>query len=167
MKLKDVSSPARPAERLSRRTALAGIAVLPILPASAAAIPDDPIFAVIVHHRELSAHFSAAVDVSAKLDGGPEFEAADAVTSQRNQTLMDYSETLIRSMPTTIPGITTLMRYVASLKEWETPVDRRPLTEIARNSTADWRQDILRTLADALDRIAHSGSPPAAENDHG
>lgn len=166
MKLKDVSSPARPAERLSRLTAPAGIAALPILPASAAAIP-DPIFAVIVFHRELSADLSAAVDVSAKLEDGPEFEAADAVTSQKNQALIDYAETLIRSMPTTIPGITALMRYVASLEEWQAPVDRRPLTEIAHNSTADWHQVLLSTLADALDKIGHSGSPPAAENDHG
>lgn len=170
MKLNDVSphgSPARPAGQLSRRTALASIAALPMLPASAAAIPDDPIFAVIAHHRELSAHLSAAVDVSAKLEDGPEFEAADAVTSQRNHTLIDYAETLMRSMPTTLPGITTLMRYVAGLEEWQVPVDRRPLTEIAHNSTADWHQVLLSTLADALDKIGRGGSALTPDDGHG
>lgn len=68
-----------------------------MLPASAAAIP-DPIFAVIVHHRALSAAYLAAMGVSAALEPGPEFEAAEAFTSQKVDALIDHAEMPIRSV---------------------------------------------------------------------
>jgi hypothetical protein len=142
-------------ERLSRRVMLAGF-LLAALPAAAAA-PADPVFVVIDRHRGLSAHFTEAVDVSAKLEDGSDFEAADAIASERNQALLDHAEVLIRSEPTTMAGALALTRYVASLEEWQMPADRREISEIAESLTADWHQAFLRTLADALDNITMRG----------
>ncbi|MGV7219593.1 hypothetical protein [Bradyrhizobium sp. UFLA05-112] len=60
-------------------------------------IKDDPIFAAIERHRELSKRHSAAADVSTKLLDGPEFEAADKITASRRDELAKYADTLIRT----------------------------------------------------------------------
>jgi hypothetical protein len=144
-------------QRLSRRHMLGALAVLPAALPAAAAAPADPIFAVIDRHRELSVHFTAAVDVSARLEDGPEFEAADAIADQRCRVLLDHADTLIRSQPTTMAGALALMRYVASLEEWQMPADRRENWEIAENPNADWHRVFLCTLADALDNLSVTG----------
>ena len=64
------------------------------LPVTATAGP-EPIFTVIERHRELSVLCDQAVSISAKLEDGPEFDAADEISA----------------------GI----RYVASLGEWQVP----------------------------------------------
>ncbi|MDH2341523.1 hypothetical protein [Bradyrhizobium sp. SSUT77] len=129
------------AERLSRRAALAGLAVLPVALPGAAAVGTDPIFAVIECHRELSAHYEAATSVSAKLSEGPEFDAADAVSGERSHALHCHAAVLIRSEPTTIAGVNALIHYVGGLRQWEVPADD------------GWHQVLLGTLADALDGI--------------
>ncbi|MEZ2145363.1 hypothetical protein AAE026_24195 [Bradyrhizobium sp. DN5] len=107
---------------------------------STAAADRDLIFVVIERHRELSAHYDAALSVSAKLDGGAEFDAADKISSQRNHVLAEHANVLIRSTPTTIAGVIALTRYVGSLREWELPDDDA------------WV--FLEGLADAIDGIA-------------
>jgi hypothetical protein len=140
---------------LSRRKALAGLAVLPVaLPAAAAAEP-DPIFAVIERHRQLSELFTAAVDVSSRLEGGPEFEAADAISAERNQALMGHADALIRSIPTTMAGVIALARYVASLDEWQTPGDDR---EIWDEPSPSWHQVFLNTTATAIEAMIRRGA---------
>lgn len=99
------STPPLNTSAISRRAALTGLAVLPVVAPGAAATEPDPIYSVIERHRGLSAQFSAAADVSAKLQEGPEFEAADEITATRNQALIDHAATLIRSEPTTMAGI--------------------------------------------------------------
>ncbi|WP_245288027.1 hypothetical protein [Bradyrhizobium sp. Ec3.3] len=128
-------------EWLSRRAALASLAILPAaLPGAAAAEP-DPIFAVIQRHRDLSDHYSAATAISAKLPDGPEFEAADKVSGERGDALSKHTDVLIRSEPTTMAGIAALTRYAASLANWQVPSDE------------DWPQVLLGTLANAFDSI--------------
>jgi hypothetical protein len=136
---------------------MAGLAVLPAALPAAAAAPADPVFVVIDRHRGLSAHFTEAVDISAKLEDGSDFEAADAIASERNQALLDHAEVLIRSEPKTMAGALALTRYVASLEEWQTPADRRETSEIEASQAAAWHQIFLRTLADALDNISVRG----------
>ncbi|WFT95080.1 hypothetical protein QA633_43705 [Bradyrhizobium barranii] len=137
-----VSSPrTEPAKRLSRRAALAGLAVLPVALPCAAAVGSDPIFVVIAYHRGLSAQYDAATSVSAKLSEGPEFDAADAVSGERSQALHGHAAVLIRSEPTTIAGVNALIHYVAGLRQWEVPADD------------GWHQVLLGTLATALDGI--------------
>jgi hypothetical protein len=53
---------------------LAAVAMPATAPDSAACAA-DPIFAAIELHRELSAHYDAAVSISGSLPCGPEFEA--------------------------------------------------------------------------------------------
>ncbi|MDA9504015.1 hypothetical protein CO683_38985 [Bradyrhizobium ottawaense] len=108
---------------------------------STAAADRDLIFVVIERHRELSAHYDAALSVSAKIDGR-EFDAADEISSQKNHALAEHANVLIRSRPTTIAGVIALIRYVGSLREWELPDDDA------------WYGVFLKGLADAIDGIA-------------
>ncbi|WP_246709128.1 MULTISPECIES: hypothetical protein [Bradyrhizobium] len=94
-------------------------------PQSTAAADRDLIFLVIERHRELLAHYDAALSVSAKLDSGPEFDAADEISCQRNHALAEQGNVLIRSTPTTIAGVIALTRYVGSLQEWDLPTMMR------------------------------------------
>ncbi|KRQ01834.1 hypothetical protein AOQ72_10480 [Bradyrhizobium yuanmingense] len=109
---------------------------------STAAADRDLIFVVIERHRELSAYYEAALSVSAKLDEGPEFDAADQISCQRNHALAEQANVLIRSTPTTIAGVIALTRYVGSLREWDLPDDDA------------WYRIFLEGLADAMDAIA-------------
>lgn len=97
---------------------------------------------MIERHRELSARYDAALSVSAKLDGGAGFDAADEISTQRNDALAEHANVLIRSAPTTIAGVIALTRYVGRLREWELPDDDA------------WYRIFLEVLADAIDRIA-------------
>ncbi|MDA9426178.1 hypothetical protein [Bradyrhizobium sp. CCBAU 53380] len=109
---------------------------------STAAADRDLIFVVIERHRELSAYYEAALSVSAKLDEGPEFDAADQISCQRNHALAEQANVLIRSTPTTIAGVIALTRYIGSLREWDLPDDDA------------WYRIFLEGLADAMDAIA-------------
>jgi hypothetical protein len=92
---------------------------------------------VIERHRELSVLCDEAVSISAKLEDGPEFDAADEISAGRSDALVEHAAVLIRSEPTTMTGTTALIRYVASLGEWQVPTDE------------DWHQVFLGTLANA------------------
>ncbi|AMA59833.1 hypothetical protein [Bradyrhizobium sp. CCGE-LA001] len=123
---------------------------------SAAPADRDPIFVVIDKHRELSAQYDIAASVSAKLEEASEFGAADEISSQRNLALTEHANVLIKSMPTTIEGLIALIRYVATLREWELPDDDT------------WYQVFLGGLADAINEVAmaqrhaHSAASKAA-----
>jgi len=145
--------PTEPAERLSRRATLAGLAVLPAALPVAAAAAADPIFTAIERHRELSDRASVTSAVSAKLMDGPEFEAADAITAAQHDDLREYAETLVRTGPTTIPGAIAVMRYVAGLRVWQLPEGNRELRGTGGDQPDDWSEVFLNTLADALGKI--------------
>jgi hypothetical protein len=127
----------------------AGGAVAAALPVAALANEPDPIFATIERHRELSADYTAAVDISSKLEDGPEFEAADAIAGDRCGDLLDHADALIHLEPTTMAGVIALMRYVASLEEWQTPRD----SDEFDGQPPDWDKAFYTTVANALDRI--------------
>ncbi|WP_052435656.1 hypothetical protein [Bradyrhizobium japonicum] len=115
----------------------------------------DPIFAAIERHREVSAQLAAAMAVSTKLMNGPEFEAADTVSRTRAEDLEACGASLIRSEPTTLAGAIALTRYVASLGEWQMPTDDPHAEEAPRDLSDDWRRKVLlTTLANALDKIS-------------
>lgn len=114
---------------------------------STAAADRDLIFVVIERHRELSAHYDAAASVSAKLEDGTEFAAADEISGQKNLALTEHANVLIRSTPATIAGVIALTRYVAGLREWELPDDDA------------WYRVFLGGLADAIDEIAMAQRP--------
>ncbi|MCS3926240.1 hypothetical protein M2175_001271 [Bradyrhizobium elkanii] len=114
---------------------------------SAAAADRDLIFVVIERHRELSAHYDAAASVSAKLEDGADFFAADEISGQRNLALTEHANALIRSRPATIAGVVALAKYVAGLREWELPDDDA------------WHRVFLEGLADAIDAIGMAQRP--------
>jgi hypothetical protein len=160
---KHASESAKPAEGLSRRLMLAGLAIPPgiraVLPA--VAVEPDPILAAIEKHRDLSATCDPAVAISASMaNDGPDFEAADALAAGKQQLLIDHADTLIRSEPTTLAGVVALMRYVTSLEEWQEPVDRRDWEEIAM--VPSWHQVFLDTMARA--RTDQHGGVIAMDN---
>jgi len=130
-------------------TMAAGGAVAAALPVAALALVPDQIFAAIERHRELSADYTAAVDISSKLEDGPEFEAADAIAGDRCGDLLDHADALIRLEPTTMAGVIALMRYVASLEEWQTPRD----SDEFDGQPPGWDKAFYTTVANALDRI--------------
>ncbi|WP_245509223.1 hypothetical protein [Bradyrhizobium zhanjiangense] len=99
-------------EWLSRRAAVAGLAVLPAGLAGVAGTEPDPIFDVIARNREFSAQHDAAVSISAKLAEGPEFDAADEISGERQLALAEHANTLIHSKPTTIAGVIALSRLL-------------------------------------------------------
>lgn len=138
----------------SRKPALAGLATVSVAWPAAATEP-DPIFAAIERHRDLSAGYTAAVDVSSKLEAGAEFDAADAIAGERCRSLMDHAEALIRLKPTTLAGAIALKRYFASLEEWQTPADHCEEGDTA--AAADWHQMFLTTLAGALEKMMVQG----------
>ena len=140
---------------ISRRTALSGLAALPLAAPAAAAIEPDPVFATIDRHRELSDRLSAATAVSAKLMDGPEFEAADEISAARAEDLRERADTLLCTEPTTMEGAVALTRYVASLGAWQLPDDDYE-GEFADNPS-NWQQVFLETLADALENIRERG----------
>ena len=120
------------------------------LPGSAGAaerVPDS-IYAAIERHRELSADYTAAVDISSKLEEGPEFEAADEISGDRCRDLLDHADALSRLEPTTLAGVIALMRYVANLEEWQTPRD----SDEFDGTPTDWGKAFCTTVANALDR---------------
>jgi hypothetical protein len=134
---------------------LGALAVLPAMPAAAAAEPDRMI-AVVERHREFSADCDAAVAISARMAvDDPEFEAADAITGERQDRLNDHAAILVRSEPTTLAGVVTLMRYVASLEEWQEPVDQDDSE--TEDAVAGWHQVLLSTLANAIEKISAMG----------
>jgi hypothetical protein len=127
----------------------AGGAIAGALPVAALANGPDPIFAAIERHRELSADYTAAVDISSKLEDGPKFESADAIAGDRCGDLLDHADALIHLEPTTVAGVIALMRYFASLEEWQTPRD----SDEFDGRPPDWGKAFCTTVANALDRI--------------
>src|SRR6516225_8319937 len=89
-----------------------------------AATEPDPTFGVIERNRELSEQHDAAAFISAKLEWGPAFDAADEIGREKRLALAEHSNMLILSKPTTIAGVVALSRYVADLREWELPDDQ-------------------------------------------
>jgi hypothetical protein len=102
--------------------AAAGAALGMALPlpgsAQSPASVQDPIYAAIERHRELSARYDAAVGISGSLVEGPEFDAADQVTGAACTALLDFADSLVCSAPTTLAGAIALLRYAAALQDW-------------------------------------------------
>jgi hypothetical protein len=114
-----------------------------------AAAEPDPIFAVIERHRDLSAHCSAAYAISGNLHAGPEFDAAEAVSTERHDLVIDQANALICAEPTTMAGVLAMMRYAAAWPDWQQPTDDWTLDD----ASADSHQVLLQTLAGAIESI--------------
>jgi hypothetical protein len=133
---------------------LAGLAALPAALPAAAATEPDPIYAAIEKHRVLSADFDAALSISARLIG-PEFDAADAITSDANVKLLNHADILICSQPTSLAGVIALMRYASGLEQRQQPLDRREwnMEELAMD-IPNWHHAFLNSLTNAVEEIS-------------
>jgi hypothetical protein len=131
--------------------AAGGAALAVSVPQALATESDDPIFAMIERHRELSAHCNSAYDISGKLHEGPEFDAADAISQERHDRVIEQADALIYCEPTTMAGVLAVMRYVAGISSGYAPSDE---WETAEGEAIDWNEAFLDTLANAIESIA-------------
>jgi hypothetical protein len=146
-------------------TLAAGSAAVALAIPQAAAAESDPIFAMIERHRELSAHCSAAYDISGKLLDGPEFDAAEAVSVEKHDRLIDHADALIGCEPTTMAGVLAAMRYLATLSDWQEPSHAEWIS--GDGASMDWHQAFLDTLANAIEPIADGGVSGQGGSDEG
>jgi len=106
----------KPAAGLSRRTALAGLAMLPAALPAAAAATADPIFAAIDAHRQAHAVHLAAIDEGNRLE---EMDGGDwtSVTEKPCHDDNDAFEALVRAPATTLPGLLAKLVYLRAIAE--------------------------------------------------
>jgi hypothetical protein len=73
----------------------------------------DPIFAKIGAHRAAVAAWSAAGDISGKMDSDdPGYEAAERLTSKESDREMKALRALLRCRPTTLSGVIALLDHL-------------------------------------------------------
>ncbi len=129
--------------------AAGGTALALAAPLPAGAATPDPVFAMIERHRELSAAFDVAVKNADNLEEHPEQESLDAIVDDTSDALLDHADALIITEPTTVAGIAAVMRYFASLEDWQEPRDSEEW-ETSDGASVNWHQAFLDTLANAL-----------------
>jgi hypothetical protein len=111
----------RPARGLSRRAALAGLAILPAAMPAAAAEP-DPVYAAIERYKELSVEYTAAVDRSAPLHPkDPGYRDARDDTFDAGDALFEQMDVLFTLRPSTLAGAVTWLKYISTLEDWQMP----------------------------------------------
>jgi hypothetical protein len=107
-----------PTTKLLRRHAMSLIASSAAVPAAstiAIALPAadaDPIFAVIADHRAAIEAMNAAWKISGALKPGPEFEAADAVSTAASRREYEARLPVLTMQPTTMAGVAALLDHV-------------------------------------------------------
>jgi hypothetical protein len=122
-----ISESRKPAEGLSRRLVLAGVASAAALPLAAAVPPmaettADPIYAVIERHRKACREHSEAVDTHMDFEESgmegeklEEYKRLVAETDASYDRLDEVGCDLINTKPTTLAGILALCRYIKPL----------------------------------------------------
>ena len=111
----------KPAEGLSRRHMLAGLAVLPAALPAAAAEP-DPVHAAIERHRHLSADYTAAVDRRAPLESeDPDYFECEDDAARASDALFKQMDVIFTFRPSTVGGAAALLKYIATLEDWQMP----------------------------------------------
>jgi hypothetical protein len=81
---------------------------------------EDPIFAVIDHHRALSSRYTKAVKQYGRMENGPLEEEAIEIVNDTHEDLLDFSDKgLLLRKPTTLAGVAAFIGYVVTLEEWE------------------------------------------------
>ena len=104
--------PSKSNNALTRRSAIAGLAIGVLVPA-ASAMPTDPIYAAIDSHRAAHLRESELCAIAGdmtKMDSGK--PAADAATSAASDAADDAAVALTNIRPTTLAGIVALLAYI-------------------------------------------------------
>ncbi|CCE06461.1 hypothetical protein BRAS3843_1730030 [Bradyrhizobium sp. STM 3843] len=143
---------AEPAEGLSRRMALAGLAVLPIAPPACAALA-DPAFGLIAAKRAADAAHGVTIDAEDEAGyryGCRSDEAIEAaLQAEAAAHLVNrVAWRLARTQPTTLVGIAAVLRFANQIEddglEW-------PSTDTV--GPAGWHYQLRATMAAALEAI--------------
>ncbi len=124
--------------------ALAGPLAIP----SAVSFPQmvDPVFAEIERHRALSIAFDTAAENSTSVaDSHPDKDDLDEISGQASSELIEQAQKLFEFWPASLSGIAALLKYIASLKDWQLPGRFSEPEEI------EGMQDLCRTIAAAIE----------------
>jgi hypothetical protein len=107
------SESGKPAERLSRRNALAVLAAIPCIPVvlPAVAAQPDPIFAAIEAHRKANAAHEAAIKSSEGLMDW------SSITEKPCHDENDAFDTLIAAPAATLQGLVAKLAYLRAIAE--------------------------------------------------
>jgi hypothetical protein len=121
--------------------ALAGPLAIP----STVSFPEivDPVFAVIERHKALSVAFDTAVGNVSPVPGNhPEYDHLSDISCQAGSELYEQTEKMFEFRPASLSGVATLLKYIASLKDWQMPnLFSEPI---------EGMQDLCRTMAAAI-----------------
>jgi hypothetical protein len=120
---------------------------------------EDPIFAVMEHHRALSDRYTAAIVQHSAMEGGPLEDAADEIVEEACDDLLDFCDDhLMRSEPATLTGLIAFLGYIRTLEEWQTP--RESVLCCNKEKPSGWFIDLCRTLEKAITRMVRNETPP-------
>jgi hypothetical protein len=143
----------KPAKGLSRRAALAGLAVLPVALPTVADRAVDPVFALIAAKQAADIAHGEAIDVQDDADaryGDDSQEAwdADEACGEACHRAMDAAWQLARTAPATLAGLVAVLRFANQHEdegfEW-------PATDfIGRDG---WHYQLRATMAAAIEAI--------------
>jgi hypothetical protein len=112
---------------------------------------EDPIFAVIEHHRALSDRYTAAINQHSDFEDGPLDDKASEIVDEACEDLLDFcDDRLVRSEPTTFAGLVGFIRYIRTLEEWQTP--RSDVLSYNKQTPSGWFCELCRTLENAIAR---------------
>jgi hypothetical protein len=145
-------------QRLSRRKALAGLALLPaVVPAVAAAAEPDHVFALIAAHRAGEAAICTASDAQDEAEirhGFRSEEAWDAAerSGEACRTVDDVAWALAQRPPTTLAGIVAVLRFA---NEVEDAGGDWPDTDTI--GPEGWHYQLRATIAAAIEAIVARG----------
>jgi hypothetical protein len=105
----------------------------------------DPVYAMIERHKVLSIAYDKAVMHPGVGEDSPKFAAVNRISDQACTALLDHADMMFAFQPTTSAGVAALLRYIATLKDWEMPREEEEPSENARLKA------LCLTMAKALD----------------
>jgi hypothetical protein len=142
--------------KLSRRAALAGLALAPTAGLAATTTTEvDPIFAVIEKHREAWKAFAGAASAAGDLeealvlrgerrDESPPYVEAQARADGLGEVAEQLKEALLETTPTTLAGALAVIRYVNGF-------DHGHYHDLFENEEY---ATFLTTIGDVIERVA-------------
>jgi hypothetical protein len=151
------SESAKPADGLSRRHMLAGLAILPVTLPAAAAVAADPAFALIAEKRAADIAHCKAIDAQDEAEtryGHGSLEAWDAneKCGDACEAVHEIDWKLANTAPTTLAGVAAVLRLANDIEdegnEW-------PMTDTI--GAEGWHYQLRASMAQALEAIIHRG----------
>jgi hypothetical protein len=171
--------PTNTSARHSRRSILGAIAgsaaaagsIAGIAPAIAAALPDDPIFAVIEAHRKACTEHHEAVHIHMAFEEigmeGEKLEKYNSLVAETDATydrLDDVGCDLINTQPTSLAGILALCRYINPLFEEEDSPDLPTYISYDDDTTATPAEALCYVIGRAVEDLMKAAAGKAVQS---